>query len=250
MSCSSSSSKSKNPDDCEPAARTKIRPAGSSHVPEHMPLSPAPHRPLGPRDIAAALRRPLPGFAAQGRMAIRPRPGGFTPPEGVVPRESAVLVLLYPRGGELTVALIHRADDGGSHSGQVSFPGGGQDPGETLEQTALREAREEVGLDPAAVTILGALTPLYVPVSQNRIHPLVAYAPSRPDFVRDPREVQEIIEEPLAYFLDESSAVEETWHFGTYPVQVPFFPVGRHKLWGATAMVLSELAAAIKNRRK
>ena len=179
-----------------------------------MPPNPTTREPVEPQDIAAALRRPLPGFAAQGRMAIRPRPGGFVPPEGVTPRESAVLVLLYPRDGQMTVVMILRADDGGSHSGQVSFPGGGREPGETPEETALREAREEVGLDPAAVTFLGALTPLYIPISQNRIHPLVAYTSARPDYVVDPHEVQRVIEAPLAFFIDERNVVEETWHFG------------------------------------
>lgn len=210
-------------------------------------MSPTEPLTVTPDAIAAALRRPLPGFAAQGRMAIRPRPGGFTPPEGETPRESAVLILLYPLDGELTVALILRAVDGGSHSGQVSFPGGGKNPGETYAETALREAREETGINPDAVTFLGAMTPLYIPASGNRMHPLVAYTPRRPDFVLDPREAQEVIEAPLAFFLDEANVVEETWHFGEYPVQVPHFHVAGHKVWGATAMVLWELATAIRD---
>lgn len=203
---------------------------------------------LSTDDIAAALRRPLPGFAAQGRMAIRPRPGGFVPPEGIAARESGVLVLLYPLDGELHVPLILRTEDGGSHSGQVSFPGGGQEEGETITDTALREAREEIGVDPASLTVLGALTPLYIPASGNRIHPLVAFAESRPRFQLEATEVQRVVEAPLALFMDEGNVAEETWHFGAYPVQVPFFPVDGLKVWGATAMVLSELAAALRDR--
>ena len=201
---------------------------------------------LDPDAIAAALRRPLPGFAAQGRMAVRPRPGGFTPPEDITPRESAVLILLYPRDGALHVALILRSEDGGSHSGQVSFPGGGQHPGEPFEETALRESGEEVGLDPGAVRLLGTLTPLYVPASGNRMHPFVGYTPSPPRWAIDPVEVQAVFDAPLAFFVDEGNVREETWQFGEYPVRVPQFNVKGHVVWGATAMLLAELAAALK----
>ncbi len=179
-------------------------------------------------------------------MAIRPRPGGFVPPEGYAPRESGVLVLLYLWDGQMYIPLILRTEDGGSHSGQVSFPGGGQEPGETIEATALREGREEIGVDPASLTVLGSLTPLYIPASGNRIHPLVAYTAERPRFQIERVEVQRLVEAPIALFMDPAKVVEETWHFGAFPVQVPFFPVDGLKVWGATAMVLSELAAVLK----
>ena len=200
-----------------------------------------------PNQIAAALARPLPGVAAQKRMVIRPRPGGFDPPEGTPPREGGVLILLYPWRGQLYLPLIWRTEDAGSHSGQVSFPGGAREGTETITQTALREAHEEVGVQPRRVTVLGSLSPLYIPASGYRITPTVGYVARRPHFVTDPAEVHELLEAPLSFFLDERNVVEETWHFGQFPVQVPFFPVAGHKVWGATVMVLAELAAVLKD---
>lgn len=202
---------------------------------------------MTPDQIAAALRRTLPGAAAQKRMIIHPRPGGMEPPPGESPREGGVLVLLYPvtEGGDLHLPLILRAEDGGHHSGQVSFPGGAQEGAESITQTALREAQEEVGVPPSSVTVLGGLSPLYIPASGYRITPTVGYAPARPRFVLDQAEACELIEAPLAVFMDDSNVVEETWQFGQAPVRVPFFAVGQHKVWGATAMVLAELAAVL-----
>jgi 8-oxo-dGTP pyrophosphatase MutT (NUDIX family) len=204
--------------------------------------------PMTPDEIAAALRGCLPGAAAQKRMIIHPRPGGMEPPAGAPPRESGVLVLLYPKteGGDLHLPLILRAEDHGHHSGQVSFPGGAQEGEESITQTALREAHEEVGVPPDSVTVLGSLTPLYIPASGYRITPTVGYAPVRPSFTLDQVEACELIEAPLAIFMDDTNVVKETWHFGLVPVRVPFFTVGGHKVWGATAMVLAELAAVVK----
>lgn len=205
---------------------------------------------MTPDQLAAALSRPLPGAAAQKRMSIRPRPGGMEPPPGQPPKESGVLVLLYPASDgsalHLHLPLILRAEDGGRHSGQVSFPGGAQESGESITQTALREAHEEVGVLPSAVAVLGALSPLYVPASGYRITPTVGYADARPPFVLDKVEACELIEAPLAAFLEDASVREETRHFGPVPVQVPYFLVGHHKVWGATAMILAELAAVVR----
>ena len=226
----------------QPASRQRTCPLAGFRV--------WPPPPMTPDQLAAALRRPLPGAAAQKRMIIRPRPGGMEPPAGVSPKESGVLVLLYPAaGGEIRLPLIVRADDGGSHSGQVSFPGGAQEGSESITQTALREAQEEVGVPPSTVTVLGALTPLYIPASGYRVTPTVGHAASRPPFELDLQEACELIEAPLAVFLNESSVVEETRHFGPVPVQVPFFLVGGHKVWGATAMILAELAAVVRGDR-
>jgi 8-oxo-dGTP pyrophosphatase MutT (NUDIX family) len=203
---------------------------------------------MTPGQIAAALRRTLPGAAAQKRMIIHPRPGGMEPPPGESPKESGVLVLLYRIDGtrDLHIPLILRAEDGGRHSGQVSFPGGAQEGAESIIQTALREAQEEVGVPPDSVTVLGGLSPLYIPASGYRITPTVGYTPVRPPFVLDEVEACELIEAPLSIFMDDSNVVEETWQFGQLAVRVPFFLVGRHKVWGATAMVLAELAAVVR----
>ena len=197
--------------------------------------------------IRRALARPLPGLEAQLRLCPRPRLGQ----ERVLttewqPREGAVLLLLYPAGDELHLVLTRRTDTLGSHRGQISLPGGRREAGESLSQAALREAYEEIGLPPASVEIFGALTPVPVPVSNHRVTPFVGYIAARPDFRPDPGEVAELIEVPLALLLERATVREEEWMLHGQRVQVPFFALGRHKVWGATAMILSEFVEALR----
>jgi len=197
--------------------------------------------------IEAALRRPLPGLAAMVRMAPNPRPL-YPPTPDHRPREGAVLVLLYPGGvdGELYLALTRRTDTVGSHRGQISFPGGSIDPDDiSTAHAALREACEEIGVCETDLRLLGDLTPLYIPPSDFRIYPHVAYAPCRPEFHPQPDEVAELLEAPLSHFLSDAHTGLETWLIQGEPRQVPFYLVGGHKVWGATAMVLAELAAVV-----
>ena len=200
-------------------------------------------------DIRQALRRPLPGLAGQMQMMPQPRPGmerGFDPAH--CPREGGVLVLLYPKAGELTLVLTRRADTLHHHRGQVSFPGGARESGDAdFVQTALREAQEELGIQPENLTILGTLTPLYIPPSDYRIYPAVAYTPQRPDFRPDPCEVALVLEMPLAELTSGRNIHTETWELRGYPVEVPFFEVDGHKVWGATAMVLGEFRALMRS---
>ena len=133
---------------------------------------------VDPDGLRRRLREPLPGFEAQLRMAPRPRP--VWPPDGPPLRDAAALLLLYPADGDWWLPLTVRASTLPHHTGQVSLPGGRLDAGETIEQAALREAYEEVGLPAAGVTVLGALTPLPIPVSGHLLHPVVGLAASRP----------------------------------------------------------------------
>jgi 8-oxo-dGTP pyrophosphatase MutT (NUDIX family) len=171
-------------------------------------------------------------------------------PHGHEPRRGGVLILLYPNGedGQLHLVLTRRTDSVGTHRGQISFPGGSVDPEDaSTAHTALREACEEVGAcDSAAdLRLLGDLTPLYIPPSDFCIYPHVAYTSQRPRFAPQPDEVAELLEVPLSHFLDERHiAVEERIILGQ-PMRVPFFLVHGHKVWGATAMVLAELAAVV-----
>lgn len=197
--------------------------------------------------IEAALRRPLPGLAAMVRMAPIPRP--LAPPTPTHrPREGGVLVLLYPngQGSELHLVLTRRTDHVATHRGQISFPGGSVDPEDmSTAHTALREACEEIGACQAELRLIGDLTPLYIPPSDFRIYPHVAYAPRRPDFHPQPDEVAELLEVPLRHFLGDNHTGLETWQIQGEPRQVPFYLVQGHKVWGATAMVLAELAAIV-----
>jgi len=191
------------------------------------------------------LARPLPGADAQERLSPRPR-RGWVP--GHVPtglRQSAGLLLLYPREGSPTVLLTLRRADLPQHAGQVSLPGGAAEPGETLVDTALRESREEVGVDPAAVRVLGPLSPLHIPVSGFALHPFVGLSDRRPGLRPDVREVQRILEIPLDALLDPGHVAVETRTLGGRSYQVPFIHLDGEKVWGATAMILAEFLALL-----
>lgn len=198
-------------------------------------------------DVRRALSRPLPGLPAQLRMAPAYRISALrerTPPPS--PREAAVLILLYPRDGRLCFPLTRRTDTVENHKGQISLPGGAREAGESLPETALRETREELRAGPDDWAVLGALTPLYIPPSGFLISPFVAYSSTRPTFDPDPVEVAELIETPLALLFDPALVVREEWELRGILTQVPFFHVYGHKVWGATAMVLSELVTLLR----
>ncbi len=194
--------------------------------------------------VHAAMRRPLPGEAAQRTLAPQARP--FALPPGAAPRRAAVLLLLYPHEGALHLALTLRPAGLAHHGGQVSLPGGGWEEGDaSLQDTARREAGEELGICGGGLELLGPLTPLYVPPSNNLVHPFVAYSPERPAFRPDPREVEELLEAPLAHFLDPANRREETWVREGLRRRVPFFALGPHRVWGATAIILAEFTAVV-----
>ncbi|MEW5957749.1 MAG: CoA pyrophosphatase [Chloroflexota bacterium] len=196
--------------------------------------------------------RPLPGVTGQQKMAPQPRPGEAN--RWVEPadcREAGVLILLYPHTThdhqpELHLALIRRPDYPGVHGGQISFPGGRREGRESLQTTALRETLEEIGVWPDMVKIIGQLSPLYTPPSNFCIYPFVAYQTERPAFRLNPTEVAAILEPPLSCLLDPAMRKEELWNFPGYGQRrVPFFDVFGHKVWGATAMMLSEFTTLL-----
>jgi 8-oxo-dGTP pyrophosphatase MutT (NUDIX family) len=195
--------------------------------------------------IRQALGRPLPGRVAQIRMSIRPRLGLEVRPPGHQPRQGGVLILLYPENGRLHFPLTRRTETLEDHKGQISLPGGAREDDEPLEWTALRETHEELGVDSQSVQVLGALTPLYIFPSDYCVTPYVAARSDRPTFVPDPVEVAEVLEVPLLTLLDPAIRREEEWVLYGTPTRVPFYQIGEHKVWGATAMVLSEFAAVL-----
>ncbi|MCX6030250.1 MAG: CoA pyrophosphatase [Chloroflexi bacterium] len=211
--------------------------------------------------LREALRAPLPGLPVQMGMAARPRPGTERILDPSLDcRRAGVLVLLYPverathLGGashvaeedDLCLVLTRRTDALDNHRGQISFPGGSMDPGETAQAAAIRETWEELGVNGNGLKVLGALSPLYIPPSGFCIYPTVAYSAQRPAFVPNPAEVAEVLEVSLAHLLDPATRQEETWELRGQPVRVPFYVVGHHKVWGATAMVLCELLAVVR----
>jgi 8-oxo-dGTP pyrophosphatase MutT (NUDIX family) len=198
--------------------------------------------------LAARLREPLPGVDAQLLMAPRPRTG-WRPqslPDGL--RPAAALILLYPADGEPALPLIVRSTHLARHSGQVSLPGGAVEPGEGVAAAAVRETHEEIGVDPATVRVLGELTPLHIPVSGFLLHPVVGVCDTRPVFRPDDHEVARIVEVPLARLASrECVRLRIRTHEGR-EYEVPYFALGGEQVWGATAMVLSELLAVAGGR--
>lgn len=164
------------------------------------------------------------------------------------PRVGGVLLLLYSYQQTMHLVLTRRRDDLTSHAGQISFPGGKQEPGETAVQAALRETEEEIGVSTREISILGELTRIYIPPSDYEVHPFVGWmnGGKRPTFVPEPGEVAEILEVPLTHLLN-----PETREVGPIPVRgamytVPYYNVNGHKVWGATAIMLSEFLARLE----
>lgn len=194
-------------------------------------------------DIRRALAVSRPGRAAQERMSPRPRPGDIFPMPNPAPgKQAAVLILLYEHAGELYFFLTRRTESVATHKGQISLPGGAQEDGEPLVSTALREAHEELALNPAHIEILGEpLTPVYIPVSGYWVTAFIGYYGfGEPVTSAAENEVLEILPTRLADLLDDTRVVEEEWELLGFKIQVPFFNLNGHKVWGATAMILSE----------
>jgi 8-oxo-dGTP pyrophosphatase MutT (NUDIX family) len=199
--------------------------------------------------IRAGFLRPLPGLDAQLTMAPSPRLG-WDPlkfPAGAT--VGAAVLLVYPHDDTLHLALTVRGSGLRNHTGQVSLPGGRVDEGETIETAALREANEEIGIDPAMVELLGRLTPLHIPVSGFLLHPVVGFTSMRPAFQRAEWEVARIIEAPVRLLSDPAVVKREfrtrVVNGQSIDVTVPYFDIDGEKVWGATAMVLAEFCAIL-----
>ena len=178
----------------------------------------------------------------QGRFAR-----SFDPPEGIIPRLGAVLVLLYPDGDDLRLPLTVRSEHLSSHRGEVSLPGGAIDPGEDgPASAALRECHEELGVDPQQLIVWGMLSSFYIQPSNFRITPVVAFCEQAPVFRPNDAEVSAVITVTLRELLDPANVVIEQWQLRGMDVTVPFFAIGGQKVWGATAVVLSEFVARMR----
>ncbi len=202
-------------------------------------------------DLRIFFAEPLPGWQAQMQMAPGYRPH-FTDEQiqNFNPKISAVLVLFYLKNDEWHLVLIQRRAYEGVHSHQRSFPGGKQEMDETLVQTALREAKEEVGISPETVEIIGRLSSLYIPPSNFLVYPFVGILnEEKANFTKQDYEVESILEIPISFFLDEKNRTQATINpTSTTSYNVPAFDFEGHIIWGATAIMLSELIEILNKR--
>ena len=165
------------------------------------------------------------------------------------PKIAAVMMLFYPKNGITHLVLIVRNSYKGVHSAQIAFPGGKyEDHDEIFENTALRETHEEVGIHPNIMEIIKTFTPMYIPPSDFMVHPFLGICKEEIVFVPDPKEVANIIELPLTVFLSDA-IITDTNLTTSYAndISVPAFKIEEHIVWGATAMMLSELKDVLKD---
>lgn len=141
------------------------------------------------------------------------------------------------------MVLIERPGHLSKHAGQVAFPGGRREDGESRSEAALRETWEEVGQDPSRVHLLGALTPLYIPPSGFCVYPFVGWTPGLDPYRLDPGEVARAFSAPVRLFVD---GPREMMEVPRLKRSVPFFPINGYSVWGATAMMLAELGAVME----
>lgn len=192
-------------------------------------------------DLTRRLREPLPGDAAKAALAPRPARGRLGRPPDPGARDAAVLVLLVQGAERLHMPLmVRRSITGDVHSGQIALPGGGVEHGESIEDAALREAHEELAIDPASVEILGRLSPQWIPVSNYVVWPVVGVSGRRPDLRPDPSEVARAFwSSPDVLPLDDVTV--RTREREGVAMEMPGWELPEGFLWGATAMILAEL---------
>ncbi len=196
------------------------------------------------------LAHSLPGAEAQNKM--RPHPSinknpVFKPnvPEHNEYRNSSILVPIILWNEEPEIILTLRTA-GIKHGGQLSFPGGGKEGDESYEETALREAREEIGLKEDTVSVAGLMTPLYVNHSNNMVTPVVGFITEQQVFTPNPNEVDEIFTVPFSELIASKNKMREEWDLRDTKYTVPFWDIHKVPLWGATAMMMSELMELYK----
>jgi 8-oxo-dGTP pyrophosphatase MutT (NUDIX family) len=205
------------------------------------------------RILTQRMSSPLPGLPVQLRMSSNHRLRelmDFSAGDHAV--KSSVLILLYPGRitGIPTFVVTQRHHYEGVHGGQISLPGGRFEPEDKeLLRTALREAREEIGVETSLVQTIGKLTELYIPPSNYLVQPFVGYTLSAPDFIAQPAEVAEIIEVPVEKLMDENNLRQRKIEVRGMHIEAPCYVIGQKIIWGATAMILSEFKEILSGMR-
>jgi 8-oxo-dGTP pyrophosphatase MutT (NUDIX family) len=191
--------------------------------------------------LAEQLKKCLPGSVSHLKMLP---PGRLLelPSNHAKYYESAVLVLLFPVGQDIRICLIRRPASMKNHAGQIALPGGKREKDDKdLIHTALREAREEIGIDPGEIRILGLLSSVYVQISDFLITPVLGWLDKAPDIRIDPSEVDEIIFISFCDIADKANLREREMDTRTGRIMVPGYEIDGCFIWGATAMILAEV---------
>lgn len=204
--------------------------------------------------LRAKLTQPLPGESAQFLMVpgkVTALRKNYPPAHANNPKKSAVLILLYPIQNGISTVLIERAIYAGIHSGQIAFPGGkAEESDPDLKYTALRETYEEIGVPIEQVEVLGNLTDVYINPSNYLVTPYIGYVNSSPDFVKNEREVQTIITIDILNRENVTRSVKKITHSNGMSLQTPFYSIDGFTIWGATAMMMSELLVLTETIQK
>jgi 8-oxo-dGTP pyrophosphatase MutT (NUDIX family) len=195
-----------------------------------------------PRFLIDRLQKPLPGAAAQRLMEPELSYGRHRGPAQPDARPAAVVAALHMIDGQWYLPLMIRPDTAAHHAGQISLPGGTVEAGETSEAATLRELEEELGISRSGTLLLGRLTDVYVYGTNFLITPWVAMIEAKATFRPSPAEVEEILQIPLVHLLDPANRGQHIEQRGSLRFVAPHFRWHEHTIWGATSMILAELA--------
>ncbi len=190
--------------------------------------------------LIVQLDKPIPGIQAQTRMGIKTKYRTAFPNDEQYVVATAVLILLHIEKGKIHFILTQRSTNVEHHRGQVSLPGGVQEKNESLLQTSLRETEEELGIKTADISLIGKLTPLFVAATEFKVHPFIGIYNQLFIPVPAVAEVESVFLVPLMDILDDHYELIEKRVIRGYNVDVPYYYLCKQKVWGATAMILSE----------
>jgi len=192
------------------------------------------------------LKKPLPGNKAHLTTRIKTKSEVTFPNTRETAIPAAVLILLFPFEDDIQFFLTKRTEDVEHHKGQISLPGGIRENNESLHETALRETKEEIGIDPNTIMNLGSLTPFFIPVTGYIVHPFIGWCKEKPSTKVHDVEVNQLFSVSISELLDENILQNEEWNIRGYDAIVPYYNFGKCKVWGATAAILSEFKLILK----
>ena len=207
---------------------------------------------LSKTELKQKFQQPLPGTASHLKLSPPNRAKELLEKENylLTARQSAVMVLLFPFDNQLRTVFIKRSEYDGMHSGQIAFPGGKKEESDlNFEETALRETWEEIGIEADNIEIVGQLSDLFIPPSNFIVKPFVGYCHKKPVYKIDSKEVQSVIEIAIDDFCTRSCIFEKEFSTGTVgkTIKAPYFAINDIEIWGATAMITSELLDILKS---